>query len=406
MGVSTATDVRMGDLLPEFPGQTHVWMWREINHLRDWGLPIDLYGTRPAPPDEAAKHDWAEAAKAETTYLTAHKAEWPAAVAWAAATRPAKLAAATRRAATIPVEDGRLSAAALVAPACWLARRTFRTGITHWHAQTASKSAILLRLVQLLTGCDYSVTVNNNPDWWGGAMREKLEGAKFVVGVAQWIVDQLKAQHPPLADRVMLARHGVDAQAWTPAEAAARGVGGAGPLRVVSVGRLVPAKGHQELIPAVAAIEGATLTIYGEGPYRPELEKIIADLDVADRVKLPGGVGESAVKAAVRAADVVALASHAEALGVVYMEAMACGKATLGTAAGGVPEFITDGRDGLLVPPEDVAALTAALRELEDADLRERLGTNARRTVVEKLDSRIGAALVFEAITGTAPAAR
>jgi glycosyltransferase involved in cell wall biosynthesis len=108
--------------------------------------------------------------------------------------------------------------------------------------------------------------------------------------------------------------------------------------------------------------------------------------------------------ALLREADVFVLASRFEPLGVVYMEAMALGLPTIGTDAGGVGEIITDEQDGLLVPPEDDERLAEAVaRLLDDPALRQRLGANARRTIVERFDSRIGAAKFYERLFGAAP---
>jgi glycosyltransferase involved in cell wall biosynthesis len=86
------------------------------------------------------------------------------------------------------------------------------------------------------------------------------------------------------------------------------------------------------------------------------------------------------------------------------MEAMALGLPAIGTAAGGVGEIITNEHDGLLVPPDDDEQLAAAVaRLMDDPDLRQRLGRNARRTIVERFDSRIGAATLYERLFDTPP---
>jgi glycosyltransferase involved in cell wall biosynthesis len=105
-----------------------------------------------------------------------------------------------------------------------------------------------------------------------------------------------------------------------------------------------------------------------------------------------------------READVFVLSSHAEPLGVVTMEAMSMGLASVATDAGGVREIMTHERDGLLVPPKDPAALAEALRRLaEDEALRQRLAAAGRRTVVERFDSRHSAGKLFERLTGERP---
>jgi colanic acid/amylovoran biosynthesis glycosyltransferase len=95
--------------------------------------------------------------------------------------------------------------------------------------------------------------------------------------------------------------------------------------------------------------------------------------------------------------DIFVLASHAELLGVVYMESMSIGVPTIGTSAGGVPEIITHQEDGLLVPPKDEISLKEEIGHLmDDPKLRQMLSSNGRKKIVEQFDSRVGAKTVYE----------
>jgi glycosyltransferase involved in cell wall biosynthesis len=87
--------------------------------------------------------------------------------------------------------------------------------------------------------------------------------------------------------------------------------------------------------------------------------------------------------------DIFTLASFKEGVPVVLMEAMACGIPCVATGITGIPELIEQGVSGLLVPPSDVDAFTAAIERLmDDAELRQRLGTAARQQVVARYDLR------------------
>lgn len=403
-------DAPIGYLIPEFPGQTHVWMWREISHMKEWGVDVRLFSTRPPPDRDSARHAWAAGARRETVYL------WPrslgglaASVAWAVLTRPRAFAACAASAARLRTDRGPWwrSTLPLIPPACFLARDMVRTGVRHLHVHSCANSAVVAMLASRLVGVRYTLTLNANLEWWGGAIREKFANAAFVIAITEWLVAQAARDYPELPEgHVVLGRIGVDPRKWLPR---ARQPRSGGPWRVVTVGRLHASKGHDVLIRAVdQLVRGGSdvmLRIIGAGPERQRLGELVARLGLGERVWFAGSLGEDEIVEELGAADVFALASHAEPLGVVYMEAMAMGLPTIGTSAGGVAEIITDGVDGLLIPPGDPAALAGAIGRLaQDPALCDQLGRAARETVERKLDSRLGAATLYELLFGRAPA--
>ena len=118
-------------------------------------------------------------------------------------------------------------------------------------------------------------------------------------------------------------------------------------------------------------------------------------------VELLGSVTQESVRDELQSADGFVLASRHEPLGVAYMEAMACELPVIGTDAGGVGELITQGRDGLLVPPGDVPALADAMdRLMADPVLRRLLGTAARGRIVADFGSRRSADALAAALAG------
>jgi glycosyltransferase involved in cell wall biosynthesis len=150
------------------------------------------------------------------------------------------------------------------------------------------------------------------------------------------------------------------------------------------VGRLVPYKGVDVLIRALAATPGQ-LVIVGDGPLRASLQQLASTCGVASRVRFAGAVPDSEVLALYHACDLFVLPSvtRAEAFGMVQLEAMACGKPVISTdLPSGVPWVNQHDESGLIVPPGDIEALRAAIERLSvDTDLRERLGIGARRRV-------------------------
>jgi GalNAc-alpha-(1->4)-GalNAc-alpha-(1->3)-diNAcBac-PP-undecaprenol alpha-1,4-N-acetyl-D-galactosaminyltransferase len=169
--------------------------------------------------------------------------------------------------------------------------------------------------------------------------------------------------------------------------------GGHGPWHLVALGRLAPEKGFDLLVEAFARAArgnpGWSLTVVGEGPERPRLEALARALRIDDRCRLPGRTGDPAARLA--AAHAFALPSRREGFPNALLEAMACGLPAAAFACpSGPAEIITDGRDGLLVPPGSVAGLAAALdRLMGSPDLRARLGERAREVAVRFAPGRV-----------------
>jgi glycosyltransferase involved in cell wall biosynthesis len=154
---------------------------------------------------------------------------------------------------------------------------------------------------------------------------------------------------------------------------------------VVAAGRYAGEKGYDRLIDAFAAVAGRhpgwTLKIFGHGPLRAPLQRQAERLGLADRVLLPGLAAD--IEQELLDSSVFALSSIHEGLPMALAEAMACGVPCVAfDCAPGVREIVTDGVDGLVVPPRDVDALAEGLdRVMADEPLRRRLGEAARASV-------------------------
>ena len=151
-----------------------------------------------------------------------------------------------------------------------------------------------------------------------------------------------------------------------------------------NVGRYRPIKRQALLIDAFADLArdrpNLKLVIVGEGELRPAMERQIAALALQDRIRLHGN--EYDPRPMYGAFDIVAQSSMSEGLPNVLLEAAAAGCPLVATDAGGSSEIVVDGLTGLLVPIEDRAALAGGLRRaVDDEDLRQRLGGEARRHV-------------------------
>ena len=148
------------------------------------------------------------------------------------------------------------------------------------------------------------------------------------------------------------------------------------------LGRLKKYKGVDLVIRAFAQVgDGrAVLEIAGEGDYRPALERLVASLDLTDRVRFLGFVSENEKLALLRRAWATAFASPKEGWGLTNIEASACGTPVVASNSPGIRESVRPGETGFLVPHEDTAAMAAAMQRLcASPQLVATLGAAGRR---------------------------
>lgn len=200
----------------------------------------------------------------------------------------------------------------------------------------------------------------------GGAPARQMERwlwplADHVITNSEVLRGRLMAECHTPPERVSRIPNGVDVEFFRPGP---RPKGG-GPV-VLAVGRLVGDKDHATLIRAFAEaareFPAARLRIVGDGPLKEELQRLAAELGVAERVRFSAGRDD--LRPVYGAADVLAHSSVREALPNVVLEAMASGLAVAGTAVGGVPEMVAEGRTGLLSPKGDAQGLAGSLKFL------------------------------------------
>jgi len=139
---------------------------------------------------------------------------------------------------------------------------------------------------------------------------------------------------------------------------------------LITIGRLIPLKRIDQIIKIIPQLDNVKLIVAGDGPEKKPLERLVASLNLRDRVLLTGQVSQEEVPIYLRASDVFVLNSETEGLSHVLLEAMAVGVPIIATGAGGNPEVVEDGVNGLLIPIGDQEKLTEAiLRVLQDREL-------------------------------------
>lgn len=415
--------MRAGYLVPEFPGQTHTFFWREIAELQKLGLQLELVSTR-RPNTGVVSQNWASVAAAQTAYLA------PLSLRTAGAAL-AVIAAADRgswgsivgsiirevkhksRSEGLPgAAKGLLRMAGLVIAGAELAGLARSQGWAHVHIHSCADSAQLGLFAHRLAGLSYSLTLHGPLGDYGSNQVEKFEHASFATVITNRLRREVESELGATVRTLLeIAPMGVDTHQFTRSDTFTPW-SGTGPALIFSCGRLNPSKGHDDLIRAVASLVNqgmdVNLTIAGEDDvggtgYRSTLEQLIVATKMQERVQLLGAVSEDVVRKFLGTADVFALASHAEPLGVAIMEAMAMEVPVVVGGGGGVSELVEDGVTGLLVPPGDPAALAATLRRLlTQPALALELGRKGRLEVARAFDCRRGAEVLNRLIRESA----
>ena len=396
--------LRLGYLIPQFPGQTHIFFWRELEALQARGVQPVLLSTRPPPPG-LISHEWSAEATARTTYLG--RMDPAAALGGLVRLPPGDLLSASRSEPRTFLRDMAMS----IPAARRLVDHARREGIDHVHAHSCGRAALIAALAFRMGGPRYSLTLHGPLEDYGPGQRYKWRHAAFATIITEKLRAEAEAELAGyLPPRIAVQAMGVDTgrlsrdTPWQPPRPGE-------PLRIMSCGRLNQVKGHQDLMQAIRMLRDAghdaRLVIAGEDDaggtgYRRVIEARIAELDLDDAVTLLGAVSEGEVRRHLLEAHVFALASWHEPLGVALMEAMSCEVPTIGTAAGGVAELIRDGQDGILVPPRDPPAMVdAILRLAGDPDLARRLGQAGRERIVSGFGAEAGAETLIRLVAET-----
>jgi glycosyltransferase involved in cell wall biosynthesis len=228
-----------------------------------------------------------------------------------------------------------------------------------------------------------SNTQNLSPFWCRVARLSQRLANRLIVNSQALRTEEIAAGFPP--ERIEVVPNGVERREKRCRDRDALGLP-AGPL-LLSVGRLEARKGQRYLIEAWATVQrrcpSARLVLLGEGPDRPQLERQVEGLGLHPSVSFRGF--ENRVADHLDVADTLVHPSLTEGMPNVVLEAMAAGRPVVATRVGGVPELVTDGESGLLVPPRDPAALAQALvRLLQEQALATTLGRNAERRARER----------------------
>jgi len=273
-------------------------------------------------------------------------------------------------------------------------QRSHQIDLIHAHAPLPCGHAAMLLSAEL--GLPFVVSVHGLDafsteqvkgragEWCRRISQRVYRSSRRVICISEHVREQVLEGTGPTC-RTSVVYNGVNAELFSPGTEPQSGK----PI-VLSVGNLIPIKGHALLIRAIAALApefpAISLEIIGDGAERAHLEGLVLELKIADRVRFLGRQSRQQVAAAMRRCSVFALPSRYEGLGCVYLEAMSTGRPVIGCRGQGIAEIIQHGTNGFLVGPDNERELTLALGMLLRDDIRGRnLGAAARDTILERL---------------------
>jgi colanic acid/amylovoran biosynthesis glycosyltransferase len=389
-GYNDPSHMRLAYLVSQYPALTHTFILSEIRALGQMGFEIEVISIRP-PDRPLEKLSDVERDEATRTWAVfqAGLFGWMSAHLVTLISHPARYLSGLWGALALSRLNLRaaLLNLAYFAEAVVAGHRLQARGITHVHTHFSSTVALFLARVFDVT---FSVTVHG-PDEFNDALgfylAEKVAEARFIVATTQFARSQLmRASESRYWHKLEVLPQGVDPNLFTPRphrESAPR-------FELISVGRLARVKAHAILIQAVArlVLDGRAsilLRVVGGGPERESLEQLVREQRLQEHVVFEGPCGQDRVRELYRGSDIFVLASFAEGVPTVLMEAMATELPCIATWVSGVPELIRHGVDGWLVAPSDADALAAAIGQLMDEpDVRRRLGQAGRARVQDR----------------------
>lgn len=380
-------------LMNLYPKISHTFIRREIAALESCGVRIERFSLRLSGDHFV---DEADSSEREKTRVVLQSGPLRMALDCAAAvlTRPVQFARALSLAVRVGFRSDRgvFVHLAYLIEACVLLHWFAQQRVDHVHAHFATNPAAVAMLCHSLGGPPYTFTVHGPDDFDRArllALDEKIARARFVMTVSSYGRSQLYrwCDHCQWS-KIHVLHPGVDGgflrHPPVPIPSAPR---------LVCVGRLDEQKGQLLLLEAVRRLIGngerCELILVGDGPLRTQIQTRIAQLHLEAYVVMAGSVSTPDLCAHIQGSRALILASLAENMPSVILEAFALHRPVIATFVGGIPELVEPGVNGWLVPAGSVEGLERAIREVLGASVEtlERMGKEGARRVIEEFRS-------------------
>ncbi len=279
-------------------------------------------------------------------------------------------------------------------------------GISHLHGHWANIPTTACWFLQHIEGFSWSAAIHGEDIFSPNPILEmKLKDALFTVVCSGHFCQHLKtALNQPNPNKIHCNYHGLDPLVWEKAGVETKHTSTehnhnpgdtCETVELLSIGRLVPTKGHDHLIRACSKLSNPNwkLSIIGSGPDKDSLTTLIQSLKLEKKVTLLGALEFDKVLDTLKACDIFCLPAKMipghppDGIPNVLAEAMAFGKPVVTSDMGAIPELVKAGENGLLTQPGDEQSITLALQQLvDDKDYRLKLGLEAKNTVAHLFD--------------------
>jgi|SRR5450631_6519 len=398
--------IRVAYLVNQYPKISHTFIRREILALEEQGVEVTRIAIRGHETGSVEASDAEELAK--TRYLLqASPLEIVAACLWALVRAPVLFLKALISALRLGrrSDGGVAKHAAYFVEACLLRKWLAESDLRHVHAHFGTNAASVVMFCRWLGGPSYSFTVHG-PDEFDRplrlALREKVQAAAFVCVISSFCRSQLY-RWTRLADwpKIQVVRCALEPSYF---EAQVGEI--TDRPKLLCVGRLSEEKGQFLIVRAarILADRGVPveLVLAGDGPLRGEIDGEIKRLGLEETVRVTGWIDNQRVRTLLLESRALVVASFAEGLPVVIMEAFAMNRPVISTWIAGIPELVKNDLSGWLIPPGDVVRLADAMQmalTARPSQLAE-MGERGRKLAGEMHNASLEAARLEELLAG------
>ncbi|VAW92008.1 hypothetical protein MNBD_GAMMA22-2531 [hydrothermal vent metagenome] len=276
----------------------------------------------------------------------------------------------------------------------WLRKQ--KPTIVHTHLFTADTWGRLAAFIVRVPGIVN--TVHSTNTWMGTVHRIIDKSLSYitdrVIACSQEVANVLVNTFNIANKRILVVANGIDFQRFeTVNSTRIKEIDSLSDeiIKIVIIGRLHPAKGHLDLIKAITELKSSHSDFHvffvGEGELQQEIIEKCNENDISDYITLMGQ--RSDIPSILAKVDIFVMPSHWEGLPMALLEAMAMSKPVIASRVGGIPDVISDGVNGLLINKCDYLSLKNAFQKLlPDTELRNKLGKEAKKTVLEKYSAK------------------